>query len=85
MTYTSVLSTKGQVTIPQEIRLRLGLKEGDRIEFVAEGEHTIIRPARSEKNPFDAYIGALGGFRSRKEVNAWLRNLRGHEDSEEDR
>ena len=82
MVYTSVVSTKGQVTIPQEIRVRLGLKEGDRVEFITEGEKTVIRPARSSENPFDAYVGALGGFKSKEEVNAWLRDLRGHDDSE---
>jgi len=76
MTYSSVVSTKGQVTIPQEIRVRLGLKEGDRVEFVTEGETTIIRPARSLSNPFKQFAAALGGFRNRKEVNAWVRELR---------
>jgi len=37
MAHSSVISSKGQVTVPQEIRIRLGLKEGDRIEFVVEG------------------------------------------------
>jgi len=33
---TSTISSKGQVTVPQEIRKRLGLEPGDRVEFVAE-------------------------------------------------
>ena len=82
MTYTSVVSTKGQVTIPQEIRIRLGLKEGDQVEFVTEGETTILRPVRNGDNPFREFVGALGGFKSREEIKAWLRDLRGHEDSE---
>ena len=57
MTYTSVVSSKGQVTVPQEIRTRLGLREGDRLEFIIEGDRTIIRPARNLTNPFEAYIG----------------------------
>ncbi len=28
------LSSKGQITIPQEVRERMGVSEGDRIEFV---------------------------------------------------
>ena len=31
---TSTLTTKGQVTIPLDVRQRLGLDAGDRIEFV---------------------------------------------------
>jgi antitoxin PrlF len=30
---SSTLTSKGQVTIPREIRTRLGLREGDRIAF----------------------------------------------------
>jgi len=31
---TSTMTTKGQVTIPLDVRRRLGLDAGDRIEFV---------------------------------------------------
>ncbi|OPK05999.1 AbrB/MazE/SpoVT family DNA-binding domain-containing protein [Pseudomonas sp. VI4.1] len=31
---TATLTSKGQVTIPVQIRIALGLKAGDRIEFV---------------------------------------------------
>ena len=43
---TSTLTTKGQVTIPFDVRRRLGLNAGDRIEFV-EGEDGsfAIKPA----------------------------------------
>ena len=76
MSYFSVLSTKGQVTIPQEVRTRLGLKEGDRVEFVTEGDATVIRPAREASNPFREYVGTLGAFENRDEVNRWVSELR---------
>ncbi len=76
MTNSSVISSKGQVTIPQEVRARLGLKEGDRLEFIMEGGRTVIRPARSNLNPFDRYIGALGTFANEVEITAWIRELR---------
>jgi antitoxin PrlF len=76
MANSSVISSKGQVTIPQEVRARLGLKEGDRLEFVTEGGRTVIRPARNHANPFDRYIGALGTFANEAEINAWVRELR---------
>ena len=43
--HLSVVTRKGQVTLPVEIRRRLGLKEGDKVAFV-EGEHGIqvVRP-----------------------------------------
>lgn len=81
-THSSPVSSKGQVTIPQEIRRRLGLRAGDRVEFVVEGGDTILRPARARANPFDEYIGILPAFKSIDEINAWVRELRG-DDAEE--
>jgi len=73
----STISSKRQVTVPQEIRTRLGLATGDRVEFVVEGERTLIRPARATSSAFDRYRGALGIFPGgAKEINAWLRELR---------
>ena len=72
-----VVSTKGQITIPHEIRQRLGLKEGDRVEFVTENGVTIIRPARTISNPFEQFVGALGTFSGGKEeINSWVSDLR---------
>jgi antitoxin PrlF len=77
MANSSVLSSKGQLTVPQEIRERLGLKEGDRVEFVVENGLTVLRPGRGEKNPFEGYAGALGTFAGGiREINAWIKELR---------
>jgi antitoxin PrlF len=72
----STISSKGQITVPLEIRRRLGLKEGDRVEFVVEGERTIIRPAQSREDPFKKYVGALPVFRSKREIAAWISAIR---------
>ena len=78
MKYSSTISSKGQVTVPQEIRHRLGLSTGDRVEFVIEGERTLIRPGRSDANPFEKYRGVLGTFPGgAKEINEWIDDLRG--------
>jgi AbrB family looped-hinge helix DNA binding protein len=77
---SSTISSKGQITVPIEIRIRLGLKEGDRVEFVAENGRTIMRPARSPQNPFEKYIGALPAFESKEQVNNWVADLRDDED-----
>lgn len=42
----SVITRKGQVTIPAEIRRALDLKEGDTIAWRQEGEIVQIVPAR---------------------------------------
>ena len=36
------IMSKGQVTIPKEIRTFLKVAEGDRITFICEGEHAIV-------------------------------------------
>jgi AbrB family looped-hinge helix DNA binding protein len=77
MAESSVISTKGQVTVPLKIRKRLGLRVGDRVEFVVEGNHTVIRPARRADNPFEKYVGALPAFPGGiKEINKWIRSMR---------
>ena len=40
------ITTKGQVTIPQEIRNRLGLLPHTNVEFEMAGDHALIRKAR---------------------------------------
>lgn len=43
---TAVMSSKGQVTIPVDVRRRLGLDSGDRVEFVElESGGFAIKPA----------------------------------------
>jgi AbrB family looped-hinge helix DNA binding protein len=82
--FTSVLTSKGQLTVPQEIRERLGLKKGDRVEFVAEKTRTVVRRAKTAENPFAKYVGILPAFPGgKKEINAWIRDLRGHDEPEE--
>ncbi|RXH57419.1 AbrB/MazE/SpoVT family DNA-binding domain-containing protein [Granulicella sibirica] len=79
MAPSSTISSKGQITVPLEVRLRLGLRKGDRVEFVVDGDRTVIRPARLEVNPFDEFIGALPAFETREEVIEWVRSLRDDE------
>ncbi|PYT96271.1 MAG: AbrB family transcriptional regulator [Acidobacteria bacterium] len=79
MAASSTISSKGQITVPLEIRNRLGLKKGDRVEFVVDNGRTTIRPARAPENPFVKYIGALPAFSGPDEANAWVRTLRDQE------
>ncbi|MGV9170953.1 MAG: AbrB/MazE/SpoVT family DNA-binding domain-containing protein [Promethearchaeia archaeon] len=40
---TSKISEKGQVTIPKEIRDKLGIRKGDKLIFDLKGDKIIIR------------------------------------------
>jgi len=81
MRHSSTISSKGQVTVPQEIRLRLGLEPRDRVEFVVEEGKTVIRRAREGENPFEAYAGVLAGTfpGGVQEINAWVDEMRREE------
>lgn len=74
---TSTISSKGQVTVPIEVRRRLGLKEGDRVEFGFEDGRIYLRPVGRAESSFETYIGALPAFKSREEIHAWIREMRG--------
>lgn len=58
MPYQSKLSSKGQVTIPVEVRTKLGLEPGDVVIYEVEEERAVLRRAE----PFDvAFHAALSG------------------------
>jgi antitoxin PrlF len=83
MKNSSTISSKGQITVPQEIRKRLGLETGDRVEFVMEEDRTVIRPVRSEANPFEKFIGIADPFPGREEgIKAWIDDMRSDKDYE---
>jgi antitoxin PrlF len=45
----STLTSKGQITIPKEVRDQMGLKAGDRVDFVKERTGRFsIRPINSD-------------------------------------
>jgi AbrB family looped-hinge helix DNA binding protein len=77
---TSTVSSKGQVTVPIAVRRRLGLKEGDRVEFAFEEGKAVLRPVRTDGNPFLKWIGALGSGQASGHAVAWIRDLRDPED-----
>lgn len=39
----SIMTRKGQVTIPKEIRDRVGVKEGEKILFMIRGDEIILK------------------------------------------
>jgi len=44
--YVARVTRKGQVTIPKEIREKLGIKEGDYVAFIIEDNKVILKKAQ---------------------------------------
>ena len=81
---TTRLSSKGQVVIPEEIRLRLGLKPGAQFVVIGDRDVVILKalgtPSMSE---FDSLVGearrsARKSKLKRADVGKAVRKARGH-------
>ena len=55
----ATLTSKGQVTIPKEVRERLRLRAGDRIEFVVAADGTVS--VRTPRRDVREFAGILKG------------------------
>lgn len=67
------VTTKGQVTIPKEVRAKLGIMAGSEVEFVerADGVIELVRPE----------IGAGQASVLRRKLDDWFRRIEGSGDS----
>lgn len=63
MDVTSVTS-KGQVTIPKELRQQLGIRQGSRIEFLLVGDHVEMRVRCSPAGEARSGFGMLKSRRT---------------------
>ncbi|HEY2118415.1 MAG TPA: AbrB/MazE/SpoVT family DNA-binding domain-containing protein [Candidatus Acidoferrum sp.] len=72
------VTSKGQVTIPREIRRRLGVRAGDHLVFEEDRHGVRVKGLRRE-SPFKKYegIGNPGIGKGRKAIQKWIRDLRG--------
>jgi antitoxin PrlF len=80
---TATVTSKGQITIPIEIRRSLGVKPGDKVRF--ERSNGGIRITNDGKESvFERYRGIGTGFpikgKGRMAVVRFVREMRGHDD-----
>jgi antitoxin PrlF len=75
------VTSKGQVTIPAEVRRSLGVKPGDKLRFEAQdGGFRVVRD--EDENVFEKWrgIGIPGMEPGREGVKAYMRELRGYDE-----
>jgi AbrB family looped-hinge helix DNA binding protein len=60
-----VVDEKHRVTLPRELRKRLGITSGSRLEAEQKGSEIVIRPVVPVKNPTDAIWGLASGVLDR--------------------
>ena len=72
------ITSKGQITVPRDIRRTLGVRPGDQLLFEADNTGVRVHPLRA-KSPFEKYrgIGNPGIPSGRQAVRRWIRELRG--------
>jgi AbrB family looped-hinge helix DNA binding protein len=73
----SVVSEKGQVTIPKRLRDRLGIRPGQVLDFDEEAGRLVARKV-AVADPLDAAYGMLAGL---GRTDALIRELRGEPDA----
>ncbi|MGB9873330.1 MAG: AbrB/MazE/SpoVT family DNA-binding domain-containing protein [Anaerolineae bacterium] len=62
-----VLSTKGQIVLPREIRKSLGLQKGDRLSVILEGERIVLVRSAPNQEDWQRWRGCLAGSRALQE------------------
>jgi antitoxin PrlF len=72
------ITSKGQVTIPRDVRRLMGLRAGDALLFEEAGNSVKVQPVRKQ-SPFEKYrgIGNPGMASGRSAIAAYVRQLRG--------
>jgi AbrB family looped-hinge helix DNA binding protein len=74
------VSVKGQVTIPVEIRRRLGIREGDKVVFMEKDDNIVILNSNrlAWKELQKAFEGAAeeAGFKTEQDVVDFCKEIR---------
>ncbi len=66
----STMTSKGQLTVPVEVRRKLGLKQGDKVVFQLKDDEVTLAPAISRLADGFQSIPALDRPRDESEIEA---------------
>lgn len=72
---TAKLTSKGQITIPKEVRDKLGIVSGEELIFEEKNGIFYIKKG-IKKSPFDRWVGYLKST-GKKKTDAIIKGLRG--------
>jgi AbrB family looped-hinge helix DNA binding protein len=70
----TIVSEKGQITIPKPLRVRMGLRKGQVLEVREERGRLVMTKAQASEDPFDKYLGA---FKLGRRTDEIMKELRG--------
>jgi antitoxin PrlF len=70
---TATVTSKGQITIPADVRRRLGLESGDRVEFVEVDGGFAIKPANDDVRSLKGLLRKPATPVSISDMNAAIR------------
>jgi AbrB family looped-hinge helix DNA binding protein len=70
---TTTMTSKGQLTLPKEIRERLKLKPGDRLEVATDGNRIVMTPAQLEIGDLCSILPAASRVATLDEIDAAIR------------
>jgi len=76
---TAKVTAKGQVTIPKEVRERLGVHPGEEVGF-EERDNLLVISKVVTKSHFDKWVGRLKHLEGQRSDDL-VREARGHDNS----
>ena len=81
--YVAKITSKGQLTLPRQVRQSLGVGPGDQVAFEVAPEGVSVLPVRSVSG-FEKWAGRWREDKglTREEVDAWIHEIRGHNELE---
>ena len=76
---TAKVTSKGQVTIPKEIREKLGVHPGEDVGF-EERDNLLVISKVVTRSPFDKWVGKLKHLEGQRSDDL-VKEARGHDNS----
>lgn len=71
------VTSKGQITLPKEVREKLGVHPGEAVGFEERDNRVFIRKAVT-RSPFDKWVGRLKHLKGKRSDDL-VREARGHD------